>query len=87
MMVWVVNDPELAPAFQIARAGYDVWLGNNRGTKYGLKHTTLSTDSDEFWDFDQETMGMHDLPAIIDHVLAQTNSTSLKYIGHSEGTT
>jgi hypothetical protein len=45
MMVWVVNDPELAPAFNIVNAGYDVWLGNNRGTKYGLNHTTLRNDS------------------------------------------
>ena len=62
-------------------------MGNNRGTKYGLKHTSLSVDSDEFWDFDQEVMGLHDLPAIIDHILETTNSTKLKYIGHSEGTT
>ena len=28
---WVMNEPEKAPAFTMARAGYDVWLGNNRG--------------------------------------------------------
>jgi pimeloyl-ACP methyl ester carboxylesterase len=25
---WVVHYPEVAPAFQLVRAGYDVWLGN-----------------------------------------------------------
>jgi len=25
---WVMNHPEKAPAFVIANAGYDVWLGN-----------------------------------------------------------
>ena len=28
---WIYNDPEVAPAFVLARLGYDVWLGNNRG--------------------------------------------------------
>lgn len=28
---WVMNYPTKAPAFTLARAGYDVWLGNNRG--------------------------------------------------------
>ena len=72
MMVWVVNDPELAPAFKIVNAECDVWWVNHRGTKYGLNHTTLSTDSEEFWDFDQEVMGLNDLPAIIDYILNNT---------------
>ena len=35
---WVMHYPELAPAFQLVREGYDVWLGNQRGTKYSLGH-------------------------------------------------
>ena len=34
MMQWVFNRPEVAPAFVMARAGYDVWLGNNRGNRF-----------------------------------------------------
>ena len=32
---WTPNIPSNAPAFILAEQGYDVWLGNNRGTRYG----------------------------------------------------
>jgi hypothetical protein len=42
MMEWVENDADKAIPFLLAEAGYDVWLGNNRGCEYGLQHVTLS---------------------------------------------
>ena len=51
MMQWVVNSPEKANAFILSRAGYDVWMGNNRGSKYGQYHKTLDPKEKEFWDF------------------------------------
>ena len=35
MMQWVMNYPEQSPAYVLANQGYDVWLGNNRGTTFG----------------------------------------------------
>jgi lysosomal acid lipase/cholesteryl ester hydrolase len=32
-------------------------------------------------------MGQFDYPAVFDYILSQTNSTSLNFIGHSQGTT
>ena len=43
---WVDNWPEKAPAFIAAQAGYDVWLGNPRGTDPSRGHTKLDADKD-----------------------------------------
>jgi len=45
MMQWVGNYADVAPALVLARAGYDVWLGNNRGTRFSQKHKSLDTKS------------------------------------------
>ena len=56
MMEWVMNDADKANAFILSRAGYDVWMGNNRGSKYSVYHTTLTTKDREYWDYYQEDM-------------------------------
>ncbi|EGZ17171.1 hypothetical protein PHYSODRAFT_331185 [Phytophthora sojae] len=66
---------------------YDVWLGNNRGTTWSREHLTYTDDDDEFWEFSWEDMGKYDLPAEINYVLNRTRSSTLSYVGHSEGTT
>jgi len=87
MMEWVWNDSERANAFILARAGYDVWMGNNRGSKFSTGHMSLSTSDAAYWDFYQEDMGLKDLPTIIDFVLESTGLETISYVGHSEGTT
>lgn len=80
---WVLNEAHIAPAFLLARAGFDVWLGNNRGSFYSEEHVKYSVKDKEFWEFDFEEMGVFDLPAFIDFILMQTASQKLTYIGHS----
>ena len=87
MNFWIPNDPSVTPAFVLASQGYDVWLGNNRGTRYSQNHVTLDPKSAEYWRFSQEEYGLKDLPAFIDHILAKTGQEKLTYIGHSQGTT
>mmetsp|Transcript_35516 Transcript_35516/g.54337 ORF Transcript_35516/g.54337 Transcript_35516/m.54337 type:complete len:88 (+) Transcript_35516:404-667(+) len=86
MMNWVFNRPEVAPAFVLARAGYDVWLGNNRGNRFSDTHTSLTTKDRDYWQFNWEEMGVYDTPAVIDYILGQTGYSKINYIGHSEGT-
>tara|TARA_B110000285_G_C14621085_1_gene379166 strand:+ start:75 stop:449 length:375 start_codon:yes stop_codon:yes gene_type:complete len=86
MMQWVYNTPDVAPALVLARAGYDVWMGNNRGTRFSQTHTTLNKTDKAYWDFSWEEMGTKDTPAVIDYILQQTGADKINYIGHSEGT-
>lgn len=88
MNFWTSNDADIAPPFVLAEQGYDVWLGNNRGTRFGGYHTTLDRKKDaEYWRFSQEELGLEDLPTFIDHILETTGQEQLTYIGHSQGTT
>ena len=64
-----------------------MWLGNNRGTRYASYHTTLDPKEAEYWQFSQETMGLHDLPTFIDHIIETTGQEKITYVGHSQGTT
>ena len=84
---WVINSPDMAPAFLLARAGYDVWMGNNRGTIYSQGHVNLNASDSAYWDFDFEEMGLHDVPAFVDFITAKTGHAKVTYVGHSEGTT
>jgi lysosomal acid lipase/cholesteryl ester hydrolase len=74
-------------ALTLAESGYDVWLGNSRGTPHSSGHKTLSPESSQYWDFSWHEIGFYDLPAMFDRMLQVTNSTSGFYIGHSQGST
>ena len=40
---------------QLADAGYDVWVGNVRGTEYANEHNAISSNSPEYWNFNWDT--------------------------------
>lgn len=85
---WIMHKPELAPAFQLVRKGYDVWLGNERGTTHSMGHKTLNPDKDAtYWKFSWTEMGDYDLPAQIDFVRKTTGKAKVSYVAHSQGTT
>lgn len=70
----------------MAARGYDVWLGNTRGSQYSRDHLTLSPDDPRFWDFSFSLIGPNDISATIDYVLLETGFSQVNYVGHSEGT-
>jgi len=69
MSQWVWSLPYHAHAFVLSRAGYDVWLGNNRGTRYCQEHVYYKNTDREFWQFSWEEMGVYDTPAFINYIL------------------
>ena len=71
---------------QLVDEGYDIWLGNNRGTEYSQGHQTLSSDDAAFWDFNWTAMGMYDDPANISAIKKATGQDKIQYIGYSQGT-
>jgi lysosomal acid lipase/cholesteryl ester hydrolase len=74
----------------LARAGHDVWLGNNRGNRYSHKHDRLSPDCDAYWDYCLDELARFDVPALVHYVLRMASTTEafakLTYCGFSNGT-
>lgn len=83
---FVLNFRTQSLAYLLADAGYDVWLGNNRGTTWSREHLDLKTTDKRFWDFSWEEMAKFDMPAMLNYVLDVTKRPTLSYVGHSEGT-
>ena len=69
----LMNSPEKAPGFVVAREGYDVWFPNSRGNKYSMGHTHLSNSDSKYWDFSFEDIALKDTPAVVSYILALTN--------------
>eukprot|EP00743_Colponemidia_sp_Colp-15_P003005 GILK01003248.1.p1 GENE.GILK01003248.1~~GILK01003248.1.p1 ORF type:complete len:425 (-),score=52.94 GILK01003248.1:113-1387(-) len=84
--VWVSNGASQSLAFYLADAGYDVWLGNNRGNKYAYKHLRLSPHTEAFWDFSIDDFALYDMPAMINHICRISNVPAISIIGFSQGT-
>ncbi|KAJ0410326.1 hypothetical protein P43SY_002658 [Pythium insidiosum] len=83
---YVLNYRTQSLAYLLADAGYDVWLGNNRGTTWSRKHLDYLPSDKRFWDFSWEHMALFDMPAMLQYVLKVSQQPTLSYVGHSEGT-
>ena len=67
--------------------GYDVWIGNNRGTEYSWGHETLDASKDaDYWSWTWAEMGLYDDPANIRMIKEVTGVEKVFYLGYSQGT-
>ena len=71
--------------FEMAKRGFDVWLGNLRGNLECLGHKTLDHRESKYWRHNFDDFTFRDLPAMIQTVLQRTAKERLDYVGHSIG--
>jgi len=83
---WITNLPNQAAAYVLADAGFDVWMGNFRGS-LDSKSQDGWTSKHDYWQFSWDEMAAYDLPAMINLALNVSNVDSLYYVAHSVGST
>ncbi|GAB2267594.1 sphingosine N-acyltransferase subunit lip1 [Dionaea muscipula] len=82
---WFLNSNNQSLGFILADHGFDIWIGNVRGTRWSHGHVSLSEKDKEYWDWSWEELALYDLAGIISYVYLTTNS-KIYYVGHSQGT-
>nr|TKW32055.1 hypothetical protein SEVIR_2G145500v2 [Setaria viridis] len=82
---WFINSNEQSLGYILADNGFDVWIGNVRGTRWSKGHSTLSVHDKLFWDWSWQDLAEYDLVAMLSYVYTVTQS-KIFYVGHSQGT-
>ena len=72
--------------FFLLKEGYDVWLGNIRGSIFSSKHVTKTPQSG-LYDFTIDDFVKYDLPSMVNFIKSKTGVAKLSYIAHSQGST
>ncbi|XP_049818492.1 lipase 3 isoform X2 [Aethina tumida] len=72
----------------LADNGYDVWMGNARGSAHSRKHIRMDPDKDaNFWNFSWHEIALFDVAGKVNYIRSYTKEQKLFYVGHSQGTT
>ncbi|XP_021308772.1 uncharacterized protein LOC8063854 isoform X1 [Sorghum bicolor] len=82
---WFINSNEQSLGYILADNGFDVWIGNVRGTRWSKGHSTLSVHDKLFWEWSWQDLAEYDVLAMLSYVYTITQS-KISYVGHSQGT-
>jgi len=82
-----VDKGDSSLGYILRNQGYDVWLGNLRGSFYARAHETLSPDKDfKFWNFSFHEMGIYDIRSMLNFIkLKRDIPKKISFITHSMG--
>ncbi|KAL6522539.1 hypothetical protein OROMI_031497 [Orobanche minor] len=80
---WFMDSPNQSLGFILANRGFDVWVGNVRGTRWSHGHVSLSERDKKFWDWSWQELALYDLGGMIDYIYSVTNS-KVFVVGHSQ---
>lgn len=69
----------------MANEGYDVYIGNNRGTEYSAGHQSLVYDTAEYWDFTVDGYA-EDVRANMKAMYENSGNKKGFYFGYALGT-
>jgi lysosomal acid lipase/cholesteryl ester hydrolase len=78
---------ENSMAYFLQEKGYDVWIGNNRGSKFSANHVSKNPKdvNGDFWEFSMDNFIQYDIPSEINFIKNKTKATKVNYVGSSEG--
>eukprot|EP00826_Nyctotherus_ovalis_P017766 TRINITY_DN1524_c0_g4_i1.p1 TRINITY_DN1524_c0_g4~~TRINITY_DN1524_c0_g4_i1.p1 ORF type:complete len:401 (+),score=86.25 TRINITY_DN1524_c0_g4_i1:123-1325(+) len=87
---WLFKKLNFNLPIMLADQGYDVWIGNNRGTLHAKEHMNpdeynWANPFNKFWDFSIDQMASFDVPTMINYICDVTGYEKLDYVGHSQG--
>ncbi|XP_031383711.1 triacylglycerol lipase 1 isoform X2 [Punica granatum] len=82
---WFLNSADQSLGFILADHGFDVWIGNVRGTRWSYGHISLSERDKDFWDWSWQELALCDLAEMV-HFINSTTGSKVFLVGHSQGT-
>ena len=82
---FIAAGPNKSLAYLLSDNGYNVWLGNARGSTYSREHVKLKVESKEFWKFSFHEIGLYDVSAMLNFMLDHSKESKTFYVGHSQG--
>ncbi|XP_049790123.1 lipase member M-like [Schistocerca nitens] len=72
--------------FMLADAGYDVFLGNQRGCAYSRRHKKWTRQEPQYWRYTLDDVALYDMPALVSLAQRLSGERRLFYVGYSAGT-
>ena len=71
---WFDTENESLPSL-LVKAGFEVWLGNDRGTANSQRHKSLKADTDakKFYNYSFAELGKFDYPAALNYINERSN--------------